>query len=63
MFTGDYPFGKRVRKIVYKSQSLYYVIIKEYIVFVIFERLDLFSVILAFRRFFESKNIATGDRK
>jgi hypothetical protein len=32
-------------------------------VFAVFEKLDLFSVILAFGRFFESKNIVTGDRK
>jgi hypothetical protein len=30
---------------------------------IVFERLDLFSVIPAFGRFFKSKNIATGDRK
>jgi hypothetical protein len=32
-------------------------------VFAIFKKLNLFSVVLAFGRFFESKNIARGDRK
>jgi hypothetical protein len=32
-------------------------------VFAVFKSLDLFLVVLAFERFFESKNIVTGDRK
>jgi hypothetical protein len=32
-------------------------------VFAVFGELDFFSVVLAFGRFFENKDIATGDRK